>query len=470
MQAETNPLGYESVGKLLRTFAVPSIISMVVSTLYNIVDQIFIGRGVGYLGNGATNVILPLTVIALALGLMIGDGTTAYFSLCLGQENRQRAAQGVGNAITLTVVVSILLTVLSLVFLKPLCVLFGATDATMSYSLEYGYIIVLGFPFYMFSMGFNSIVRADGSPVYAMLSTLSGAILNTILDPLFIFVFHMGVRGAAIATVLGQVVSCVMTLLYLKRFQCITLTPDCLLPRWKLCGRVCSLGISSFFLQLAATIVITVMNNVLVKYGAVSKYGAEIPMTTLGITMKVNQIITGIVIGISVGSQPIIGYNYGAGKTDRAQKTYLFAIICSTLVMGVGTLVFQLFPDRIVSIFGSESELYQEFAIKSLRIFLLLILLNGFQLCTGTFFQAVGKPVQATLISLSRQVLFLLPALLILPHFFGVEGALWAGPVGDACAFVLALAFGLAEWRKTARASKQHHHVSMEDYSYDTPV
>ena len=215
---------------------------------------------------------------------------------------------------------------------------------------------------------------------------------------------------------------------------------------------------------------ITVMNNVLVKYGADSKYGAEIPMTTLGITMKVNQIITGIVIGISVGSQPIIGYNYGAGKTARAQKTYFLAIVCSTLVMGAGTLLFQLFPDMIVSIFGSESDLYQEFAVKSLKIFLLLILLNGFQLCTGTFFQAVGKPVQATLISLSRQVLFLLPALLILPHFLGVEGALWAGPVGDACAFVLALAFGLGEWRKTARSSKQHHPVSMEDYSYDTPV
>ena len=302
MQTEANPLGYKPVGKLLGTFAVPSIISMVVSTLYNIVDQIFIGRGVGYLGNGATNVILPLTVIALALGLMIGDGTTAYFSLR---------------------------------------------------------------------------------------------------------------------------------------------------PRWKLCGRVCSLGISSFFLQLAATIVIAVMNNVLAKYGAASKYGAEIPMTTLGITMKVNQIITGIVIGISVGSQPIIGYNYGAGKTARAKKTYLLAIVCSTIVMGVGTLLLQLFPDSIVSIFGSESDLYREFAVKSLKIFLLLILLNGFQLCTGTFFQAIGKPVQATLISLSRQVLFLLPALLIIPRFLGVEGALWAGPVGDACAFVLALIFGLVEWRKT---------------------
>lgn len=261
-----------------------------------------------------------------------------------------------------------------------------------------------------------------------------------------------------------------MTLLYLARFRCITLTPDCLLPRRKLCSRVCSLGISSFFLQLAATVVITVMNNVLVKYGALSKYGAEIPMTTLGITMKVNQIITGIVIGISVGSQPIIGYNYGAGKTERARKTYLLAVLCSTLVMGMGTLVFQLFPDSIVGIFGSESELYQEFAVKSLRIFLLLILLNGFQLCTGTFFQAVGKPVQATLISLSRQVIFLLPALLILPRFLGVEGALWAGPVGDACAFVLALAFGLAEWRKTARTSRQHNHFSAEDCSYDTPV
>lgn len=450
MQAETNPLGYQPIGKLLGTFAVPSIISMVVSTLYNIVDQIFIGQGVGYLGNGATNVILPLTVIALALGLMIGDGSTAYFSLCLGQENRQGAAQGVGNAITLTVVASILLTALSLCFLKPLCILFGATDATMSYALEYGFIIVLGFPFYMFSMGFNSIIRADGRPVYAMLATLSGAILNTILDPIFIFIFHMGVRGAAIATVLGQIVSCIITLLYLGKFRCITLTPDCLLPRRKLCGRVCNLGISSFFLQLATTIVITVMNNVLVKYGAVSKYGAEIPMTTLGITMKVNQIITGIVIGISVGAQPIIGYNYGAGKIARVRKTYLLAVICSTIVMGAGTMLFQLFPDAIVSIFGSESDLYREFAVKSLKIFLLFILLNGFQLCTGTFFQAIGKPLQATLISLSRQVLFLLPALLILPRFMGVDGALWAGPVGDACAFVLALVFGLVELRKTS--------------------
>ena len=455
MQAATSPPVYRPIGKLLGTFAVPSIISMVVSTLYNIVDQIFIGRGVGYLGNGATNVILPLTVIALALALMIGDGTTAYFSLCLGQGNRQGAAQGVGSAITLMVVVSILLTVLSLLFLKPLCVLFGATDANMPYALEYGYIIALGFPFYLFGMGFNGIVRADGRPVYAMLATLSGAILNTILDPVFIFAFHMGVRGAAIATVLGQIVSCVMTLIALKRFRSIALTREHLRPRRKLYRKVCSLGISSFSLQLAGTIVIIAMNNVLVQYGADSKYGAEIPMTTLGITMKVSQIITGIVIGISVGSQPIIGYNYGAGKIARAQKTYLLAIVCSTIVMGAGTLLFQGFPDKIVGIFGAESALYQEFAVKSLKIFLLLILLNGFQMCTGTFFQAIGKPVQATLISLSRQVLFLLPALLILPRFLGVEGALWAGPVGDACAFFLALAFALVEWRKANRSTRK---------------
>jgi Na+-driven multidrug efflux pump len=201
-------------------------------------------------------------------------------------------------------------------------------------------------------------------------------------------------------------------------------------------------------MQLAATIIITVMNNVLVKYGAVSKYGSEIPMTTLGITMKVNQIITGIVIGIAVGSQPIIGYNYGAGKMNRVRKTYLLAITCGTIVMGIGTILFQLFPHAIIGIFGSESALYNEFAVKCLTIFLLLIVLNGFQLCTGIFFQAIGKPVQATLISLSRQVLFLLPALLILPRFLGVEGALWAGPVGDACAFVLALIFGIIELRR----------------------
>lgn len=451
--AENNPLGTRPVGTLLRTFAVPSIISMVVSTLYNIVDQIFIGRGVGYLGNGATNVILPLTVIALALGLLVGDGATAYFSLCLGQQDPKRAAQGVGNAITLTILISVVLTVLSLLFLKPLCVLFGATETIMPYALDYGYVIVLGFPFYTFSMGFNSVLRADGSPVYAMVSTLSGAILNTILDPIFIFVFQMGVTGAAIATILGQIVSCVITLFYLKRFRCITLTRDCLKLKAPLCRKICSLGISSFVMQLAATIVITVMNHVLVQYGALSKYGSEIPMTTLGITMKINQIITGIVIGIAVGSQPIIGYNYGAGKMERVRKAYFLAIFCATVVMGLGTALFQLFPNAIISIFGSESALYNEFAVKSLRIFLLLILLNGFQLCTGIFFQAIGKPVQATLISLSRQVIFLLPALLILPRFLGVEGALWAGPVGDGCAFVLALTLGMLEIKRCGKDS-----------------
>lgn len=449
-KVEQNPLGTAPIGALLGRFAVPSIISMVVSTLYNIVDQIFIGRGVGYLGNGATNVILPITVIALALGLMIGDGATAYFSLCLGQNESQKAAQGVGNALVLTVVVSVLLTVGAFVFLQPLCLLFGATETILPYALEYGAVIVLGFPFYMFSMGFNSVLRADGSPVYAMLTTLSGAILNTILDPLFIFVFQMGVTGAAIATVLGQIVSTVLTLLYLRRCKAVRLTRSCLLPRPKLCLKLCSLGISSFFLQLAATIVIAVMNNVLVRYGAASRYGSEIPMTTLGITMKINQIITGIVIGISVGAQPIIGYNTGAGKWNRARKTYFLAVAWSTVVMAAGTVVFQRFPEAIIGIFGSESALYQEFAVKSLTIFLLLIPLNGFQLCTGVFFQAIGKPVQATVVSLSRQVLFLLPALLILPRFLGVEGALWAGPVGDACAFVLALTLGALELRNPA--------------------
>lgn len=449
-KVEQNSLGTAPIGRLLGKFAVPSIISMVVSTLYNIVDQIFIGRGVGYLGNGATNVILPITVIALALGLMIGDGATAYFSLCLGQGETKKAAQGVGNALVLTVAVSILLTLCSFAFLSPLCLLFGATETILPYALEYGSIIVLGFPFYMFSMGFNSVLRADGSPVYAMFTTLSGAILNTILDPLFIFGFGMGVTGAAIATVLGQIVSTLLTLLYLRRCKAIRLTRDCLLPRPKLCLKLCSLGISSFFLQLAATIVIAVMNNVLVRYGTASRYGAEIPMTTLGITMKINQIITGIVIGISVGAQPIIGYNTGAGKWNRARKTYFLEVAWSTLVMAAGTMVFQRFPKAIIGIFGAESALYQEFAVKSLTIFLLLISLNGFQLCTGVFFQAIGKPVQATVVSLSRQVLFLLPALLILPHFLGVEGALWAGPVGDACDFVLALILGGLELRKHA--------------------
>lgn len=456
---EDNILATQPIGKLLRKFAIPSIISMVVSTLYNIVDQIFIGWGVGYLGNGATNVILPLTVIALALGLLIGDGVTAYFSLCLGQQNKKSAAQGVCNAIIMLLLVSIIITTISLVFMQPLCNLFGATESIMPYALDYGYIIAIGFPFYIFSMGFNSVIRADGKSVYAMLITLSGAILNTILDPIFIFVFNMGVTGAAIATVIGQIVSFVMTLVYLKKFRNISITKDYFKINAKLCARICGLGISSFVMQIAATIVIIAMNNVLVKYGANTIYGSEIPMTTLGITMKINQIITGIVIGIAVGAQPIIGYNYGAKKLDRAKKTYLMAIVCSTVVMAVGTIIFQLFPNAIISIFGSESELYNEFAVKCLRIFLMFIILNGFQICTGIFFQAIGKPIQATLVSLSRQVFFLLPALFILPIFLGLEGALWAGPFGDICAFVLTFILGLLEVRKM---NKKHLTIEKE--------
>lgn len=451
---KTNSLEYTPVGKLLGSLAIPSVISMVVSTLYNIVDQIFIGRGVGYLGNGATNVILPLTVIALAIALMIGDGATSYFSLNLGKKDAKAAANGIGNAITLIVISSIIITALSLIFLRPLCVIFGATDIIMPYALDYGKIIVMGFPFYMFSMGLNSVIRADGSPKFAMMATLSGAILNTILDPVFIFVFNMGVTGAAIATVIGQIFSTVVTLVYLRMLKNISLQKKSFVLSGGICKRVCGLGVSSFVMQIAATIVITAMNNVLVKYGAVSKYGSEIPMTTLGIAMKVNQIITGIVIGIAVGSQPIIGYNYGAKKMERVRKTYILAVACSTIVMIVGTIVFQFIPETIIGIFGSESELYNEFAVKCLRIFLLLITLNGLQLCTGIFFQAIGKPVQATIISLSRQVIFFLPALFILPNFYGVEGALFAGPVGDACAFVLALLFAVYEITKINKEIK----------------
>ena len=357
-QTKRQSLGSAPIGKLLRTFAIPSIISMVVSTLYNIVDQVFIGRGVGYLGNGATNVILPITVIALALGLMIGDGATAFFSLCLGQKELKNAAQCVGNAHTLTVIVSVVLTVASFVWLRPLCILFSATETIMPYALEYGSIIVLGFPFYMFSMGvqlggaggWQSGLCHDGNPQRRHFEHHSG-------PPLYLCVWdggdRCGHRNGAGPDYIHHSDGGLSAALQVHPPH-----PECLIPRFKLCLKLCSLGVSSFFLQLAATIVIAVMNNVLVKYGAASKYGAEIPMTTLGITMKINQIITGIVIGIAVGSQPIIGYNYGAGKMDRARKTYFLAVGCATVVMALGTAVFQLFPEAIISIFGSESALY----------------------------------------------------------------------------------------------------------------
>lgn len=352
-----SPFSTEPIGKLIAKFAIPCVISLLVNSLYNIVDQIFIGWGVGYLGNGATNVVFPITIVALALSLMIGDGGAAYLSLKLGEGDVEKARKGVGNAVTMVVIVSILLTAVFLIFINPILNLFGATDVLRSYALEYGSIIGIGLPFMMIPGALNSMIRADGSPKYAMVSMIVGAVINTIFDPVFIFVFHMGVRGAAIATVMGQVASFIVSVAYMPRFKTLRLS----LPAFRLSGRTCgnilTFGISSFITQFAITIVMALTNNLLAAYGASSIYGSEIPLTATGIVMKVNQILISILVGIAVGAQPIIGFNYGAKNFMRVKKALDIALVVSEIIAVIAFLIFQFAPMSVVSLFGSEEGL-----------------------------------------------------------------------------------------------------------------
>lgn len=440
-----SPFATEPIGRLILKFAVPSVIALLVNSLYNIVDQIFIGWGVGYLGNGATNVVFPITIIALALSMMIGNGGAAYLSLKLGEGEGEAARKGVGNAVTLVVVVSVLLAAVFLVFIDPVLTLFGATDVLRDYALEYGWVIGLGLPFMMISAAINSMIRADGSPKYAMGSMVIGAILNVILDPVFIFVFHMGVRGAAIATVIGQVASFLVSVAYVPRFQTVRLNAAALRLKAKTCGNIVTFGLSSFITQFAITIVMALTNNLLAIYGASSVYGAEIPLTATGIVMKVNQIMISILLGIATGTQPILGYNYGAKRYDRVKKALELSLLASEVISVLAFLLFQFAPMSVVVLFGSEGGLYNEFAVKAFRIFLMLCPLTGFQTIAAVYLQAIGKPVKSAVLSLARQIIFFVPAALILPTFLGVEGVLWTGPVADGLAFLLSLALLMYE-------------------------
>lgn len=440
-----SPFATEPIGRLIVKFAVPSVIALLVNSLYNIVDQIFIGWGVGYLGNGATNIVFPITIIALALSMMIGNGGAAYLSLKMGEGEVETAKKGVGNAVTLVTIVSILLAVIFLIWIDPILTLFGATDVLRPFALEYGFIIGAGLPFMMISAAINSMIRADGSPKYAMLSMVIGAIINVILDPVFIFVFQMGVKGAAIATIIGQVASFVVSVLYMPHFKSVQLNKSSFAPCAKVSVNIVIFGLSSFITQFAITIVMALTNNLLAKYGAQSVYGAEIPLTATGIVMKVNQIMIAILLGIATGTQPIIGYNYGAKSYHRVKKALEISLIASEIVSVAAFLIFQFAPMSVVSLFGSEEGLYNEFAVKAFRIFLMLCPLTGFQTIAAVYLQAVGKPVKSAILSLARQIIFFVPTALILPIFLGVEGVLWTGPVADGLAFLLSLAFLLHE-------------------------
>ena len=442
-----NILGREKIGKLLAKFAIPGIISMVVNSLYNIVDQIFIGQGVGYLGNGATTVIFPMITFAMAFSLLFGDGSATFLSLKLGEKKEDEAARGTGAGIIGFVGIGIIITILYLIFLEPLCKLFGASEAILPYAKDYGRIITYGLPFCAVCAGGASIIRADGNPKFNMIGLFAGTIINVVLDPIFIFVFHWGVKGAAFATILGQFANAVLNIYYFsKKMRNVSLNRFVFRKSISYIPRVSKLGISSFITQMA--LVMATRNNVLVTYGAKSKYGADIPVTTLGITMKTFTIIMSIVLGLSAGAQPIFGYNYGSGKYDRVKKTFKLVAVLSTIICTVAFFLAQFKPLAIISIFGSESDLYNEFAMKCMRIYLMLIPTVGIQIMSGIFFQALGYPVQASILSLSKQIIFQLPVTILLPVFMGVEGVLWAGPVSDVLAFTTMIVMFLIYWKK----------------------
>ena len=445
MEKEENILGTEKVGKLIRKFSIPCIISLLVNSLYNIVDQIFIGWGVGYLGNGATNVVFPLTMICLAFALMFGDGTSAYLSLKLGEKRKEEAEKGVANGILISVITAVVLCAVSLIFLPQLLNLFGCTDALRPYALKYGGIIAIGLPFMMIGTTLNSIIRADGSPQYAMFSMVLGAVLNTILDPIFVFVLKMGVEGAAIATVISQIATFLINVFYLKKFKSIKLAKDNFKLSAKTARKVTMLGISSFITEMSIVFVIATENNMLAKCGAESKFGPEIPITVLGIVMKISQILNSIIIGIAAGSQPILGYNYGAGKTDRVKETLKRVLGISVIISTIAFILFQTIPDKLILMFGNGDENYIEFACLGFRIYLMLCICNGIQIPSGIFFQAIGKSVKSAILSLSRQIAVLIPAMIILGNLFGIKGVLYSGPFADGVAFIISVILLISE-------------------------
>lgn len=469
MEKEENILGYEKIGKLIKKFSIPCIISLLVNSLYNMVDQIFIGRGVGYLGNGATNVVFPLVITSLAFALMIGDGTSAYLSLKLGEKKKEEASKGVANGILISIIIAIVLGVGILAFLPQLLNLFGCTDALRDYALSYGYIITIGLPFMIIGIALNSIIRADGSPQYAMISMVSGAILNIILDPIFIFIFKMGVEGAAIATIISQILTFAINIFYIRKFKTINLNIKNFKLNLGISKKIIALGISSFITEMSFVLLIAVENNLLGKYGALSEYGAEIPITVLGIVMKISQILTSIIIGLATGAQPILGYNYGAEKYDRVKKTLRIVLQLSLGISTIAFILFQTIPDKLISIFGSGDAKYMEFACLSFRIYLMLCICNGIQIPSGIFFQAIGKSTKSAILSLSRQILFLIPAMIILGKIFGLKGILFAGPVADGLAFLVASLLLILEIRNLKK-QKAPNQSLVDDTSTDNQL
>ena len=443
-------LGAERIERLMRQYAVPCIISLLVGALYNIVDQIFIANAsyLGSYGNAANTVVFPLTVVALAIAVLVGDGCCAFVSISLGRQEMEKAKRSVGNAVVLALGSSLVLTALYLLFANQIIAMFGGTvnAETFHYAQEYFFYITLGIPFYMFGQAMNPVIRADGNPKFAMVSTLAGAVINIILDPIFIFVCKWGMMGAAVATVLGQVVTAVLAIWYLQHMRIIRPTRRDFALNGKLCGRMLTLGITSFLSQISLVAAMAAINNMLRKYGALDvvfgqEQYAQIPMAVVGIVMKFFQIVISIVVGMAAGCIPIVGYNMGAEKKLRVRELFTRLLAAEALVGAVALILAEGFPHQLIAIFGAknESAYYTDFAVKAFRVYLCMMVLACVNKACFIFLQAVGKALFSTMLSMFREVVFGVGFALLLPKFFGLDGVLYSMPVSDVLTFVISL-------------------------------
>lgn len=448
METGNQFLGTERIGKLMRQYAIPCIISLLVGALYNIVDQIFIANAsyLGSYGNAANTVVFPLTVVALAIAVMVGDGCCAFVSMALGRKESDKAKRSVGNAVVLTVAGSVILTALYLIFANQIIAMFGGTvnEETFRQSQEYFFYITLGIPFYMFGQAMNPVIRADGNPKFAMASTLAGAVINIILDPIFIFCFKWGMMGAAVATVIGQVVTAILAVWYIVHMKTVKPSRKDFALQWNICGRMLLLGITSFLSQISLVAAMAAINNMLRKYGAQDpvfkqEQYAQIPIAVVGIVMKFFQIVISIVVGMAAGCIPIIGYNMGAEKKLRVKELFTKLLVAEAVVGAVALVLAEGFPHQLIAIFGAKNEsvYYTEFAIKAFRIYLCMMILACVNKACFIFLQAVGKALSSTMLSMFREVVFGVGFALLLPVFFGLDGVLYSMPVSDILTFII---------------------------------
>ena len=441
-------LATEKIGKLMGKYAVPCIISLLVGALYNIVDQIFIANAtyLGSYGNAANTVVFPLTVIALAISVMIGDGCCAFVSLSLGKNRAEDAKRSMANSVILTVIASVVLTAIYLIFSNQIIAMFGGTvnEETFQHSKEYFFWITLGIPFYMFGQAMNPVIRADGSPKYAMISTLAGAVINIILDPIFIFTFKWGMMGAAVATVMGQIATAVLAVWYLCHTKVVKLSKEDFKLKSKIIGKTLVLGICSFLSQISLVAAMAAINNMIRKYGALDeifgqeKY-AQIPMAVVGIVMKFFQIVISIVVGMAAGCIPIVGFNMGAGLKDRVKKLFTKLLFAEGIVGAAALIIVEFFPKQLIGIFGAanESVYYTDFAVKAFRIYLCMMIFACINKAAFIFLQAMGKAVASTMLSMVREIVFGVGLAMTLPLLFGLDGVLYSMPVSDILTAVL---------------------------------